>query len=211
MEHTTVSPSTVVPRLGDPAARALHERAVRGDRLAVDQLATQLLSALQRRLRRRFPRAPDDSIVNAVEDALLDYAARPARFDPSRGVPLEAYILRASTCNLVDDLRAEHRRRARESRYASSVLFDSRSPGLREFEPRYDQQTLDTELDFSAMAANDSEASALRLWLGGEKRWPRLAEALGARELPPDQQRAEVKRFKDRILSRLRRWLLRRS
>jgi hypothetical protein len=54
-------------------------------------------------------------------------------------------------------------------------------------------------------AWSDVEYAALRLWMCGERHTSVFARVVGAAGFPPREQRAIVKRFKDRLLKRLRR------
>ncbi|MEP6592523.1 MAG: hypothetical protein ABJC51_02460, partial [Acidobacteriota bacterium] len=96
----------------------LHERVLRGERMAPAEAAERFLAPLQRALCRRFPRAPDDAVNDAVEDAILDYVARPHQFDPARRVPLDRFLYIAAWRNVANLIQADQRRRIRETRYA---------------------------------------------------------------------------------------------
>jgi hypothetical protein len=69
----------------------LHEGVIAGEPGALDELASRVLRDVPPRLRRRFPLASADIVTDAVEDAILEYAANPSRFDPSRGVDLRHF------------------------------------------------------------------------------------------------------------------------
>src|SRR5688572_21502995 len=98
---------------------ALHLRIIGGDAAAADTVASVMLASVSRRLRRGFPRVPHDFIVDAVTDALvLEYLARPQRFDSGLGVPLDRYLEVAARRNLQNRLQAEARRYANEGQYA---------------------------------------------------------------------------------------------
>ena len=178
----------------------LHARLLSGDRTALDLLARELLGTLSQRLQRAFPRAPHDTVIDSVEDAILEYAAAPGRFDHLRGTPLAQFVYVAAWRNLANHLHAETRRRAREAAYASSHM----PPRASEPEPapflaeRVRSYALST-------AANEFEARAIEEWLAGRRTTSNLARALQLGNLPAAKQRREVKRFKDRILKRLTR------
>lgn len=159
---------------------------------------------LQRRLQRVFPRTAADLIADAVEDALLEYARRPDRFDPSRDVPLERYLFTAASRNLINALDSERRRREREARCGEVMLAAKLEATLDELEA---VRELETKLESSVVASSKHERAAVHLWLAGERRTQALAEALALSHLTFHNQRVEVKRFKDRILKRcLRLW-----
>lgn len=201
-----------VPRQAPPATGSvdraaltvLQARLVGGDREAAEQFTAALLPYLIRRVRRRFPRAPGDLRADAVEDALLDHLRRPARFDCSRGVPLEGYLFHTARRNLANSLDGERRRKAREAKYAtemSSVVSAEEAP----------EREATKSLLASTAAASSIEERAARLWLSGERSTSALAEALQIMGLPAAQQHSEVKRFKDRVVKRVLRRLLHKS
>jgi hypothetical protein len=145
---------------------------------------------------------------DAAEDAILDYGRSPARFDPLRGVPLDGFLYMAAWRNAVDLLNAERRRQAREKTYAETAPTAHTAPA---FQHGAGSATGERFLRTAVTAlletpVTDGERAALRLFLvQGERGTPPLAEALGLNALPASEQRCEVKRFKDRVLKRLKR------
>jgi hypothetical protein len=169
-------------------------------RAFLERMAAELLSTLQRRLRRAFPRTPDDFIVDAVEDALLEYAAGPDRHlscDAER-----AHLYRASWRNVANLVDAERRRRTRDTQYAT-LLASEHGLVRPSFADLDDHSSTDKRLD--GLATNPAEKIALLLWLNGERHSDALAKALGFSTLSVRAQRQEVKRFKDRISKRAER------
>lgn len=168
------------------------------DRDRVQELA-RLLPQLQNRLRRAFPRTSDDVRHDAAVDALVGYWIRPDQYDQQRGVPLEAYLYQAARRNVIDVHRSEARRRARECAYAQIVRTLASPRWLVAASAFQERLTL-----CGASIASTTERSALCLWASGEGVLV-IAAALGIDALPASHQRAEVKRFKDRMIKRLRR------
>lgn len=196
------------PDAGDEAARllALHERVRAGDRAALAAVMSAFLPVLVRWLRRRFPRVDDHLLAEAAEDALLDYARRPERFDPRDALAFQGALLQATRRNAVDRLRSESRRRAREGKYVRRALDEARLTELDAFEMHHDVEALlsrASEVDFTL---STSERQALRLLLEGERSTAAWARVLDLADRPPPEQRRVVKRIKDRLLKRLRRW-----
>lgn len=181
---------------------ALHQRGLRGDQSAIEEIVSYFLPVLQRKLQRAFRQASSDLIADAVEDALLEYAARPQNYDPTRGVPLERFLFRASWRNLLNSIDSARRRRAREEEYAqlASRGTPNSAAGIREI--GVEVQSVAKKL---ALAANRRELLALRFWIEGERKTQAFVDALELWHLPPSQQQMEVKRFKDRLVKRLRR------
>jgi RNA polymerase sigma-70 factor, ECF subfamily len=191
-----------MPNADEARFRALHLRVLQGDRLALDLLVEEILHSLLRDLRRAFHRVPFDLIVDAAEDALLDYAAHPDRFDVARQVPLAWFLRYAAIRNLRNLMRAEERRHAREAKYARDLTI---------IRPTRFSSTAHGPIDHLmrarvlAVAHDDGERRALLRWLDGVRATSAFADALGITHLSPDEQRREVKRFKDRLLKRLSR------
>lgn len=178
----------------------LHSRIVAGDRSVVEDFAARMLDILRRHLRRVFTNLPEEILSDAAEDSLLDYMRRPHTFDPERGVPLSAFLYRAASRNVIDIVRRDLHRRARETTYAATTLLltlPCATFALRDHETR-------SPLDLAGGFETD-ERWALWMWTSGECGVSRLAAALGVAHLSQEDQRREVKRFKDRAVKRLRR------
>jgi hypothetical protein len=58
----------------------LHDRILEGNAEALEQPAARLLSTLCNQLRNSFRHASHEFLVDAVEDAILEYALHPRRF-----------------------------------------------------------------------------------------------------------------------------------
>lgn len=194
--------------LGSPPADlpALHQRLRGGDGRAVAPLAEALLPELARRLRRRFPQMDEHLVAEAAEDAFLDYVRRPARFDLGRGVALEEYLFLAACRNVVDRQRSDVRRRVREAEYARRTLDEPRLTEAEAFEIRHDREVLLSRLADSGVVAGEAELRALRLLLNGERSPEAWAQVLELAGQPPEERRRALRRLKDGLLKRLRRW-----
>ena len=190
----------VVEEVDPEGLATLCQRIKQGDRAALNELAEYLLPILTRRLRRAYPRVPLDLLVEACEDAVLDYGSRPDRFDTSRGVPLASFLQLVAWRNLANRLEADTRRRRREATYASM----QRAP--TEATPSDQEHTAGpTRARMVELGHKGVERNALQIWLAGERRTAVLATALGIANLPSPEQRREVKRFKDRLRKRFER------
>lgn len=186
----------------------LHRRLVSGDASIVDALTALLFYHVQRRLEAAFTRTDRDYILDATVDAIMEYLAEPSRFDPGRNVPLHRFLYLAARRNVVNALDAQSRRHAREHLYA--VLATSRAAaappsGFELEQPHQERGAEEFARRVLSLANTDAERAALRCWLDGERRTMPLAAALGCGHLPIAAQRHEVKRFKDRLLKRIRR------
>jgi hypothetical protein len=102
--------------------------------------------------------------------------------------------------NLTDRLRAESAFQDRQARYAGmqTVVLPPDSQSR--------QSNIDVWAGVLAVTTDPRERRAAKLWLEGAGN-DAIAEALGVGHLPSDDRRREVKRFKDRLLKRLSRYL----
>lgn len=183
------------------ALRVYHDRAVSGDDTAPDRIAATLLPSLQQRLRKAFPTTPEEWIHDAVVDALMEYHARPARYDASRGTPLRQFLLFAARRNVLDRRDSEARRRGHETIVPSDTLSELGGAAPEVVPSDFSATIAVPEDDFT-----EAERTVLHLWRAGERRTRVYAEALGRGSLPFAEQRVHVKRLKDRVVQRARRW-----
>jgi DNA-binding response OmpR family regulator len=197
LETEPVATSTVAPEVCH--FQRLHARARLGDEDAREQVLTQALPDLTRRLQRRFRRAPRDLVVDAVEDALLDYVSDPSRFDMTRDMPLLAFLLQAARRNLINRLQSERRWHDRQNRYATDAAARTADCGPGEGAELW--QTLPA----NDLTKDDGERQAFELWRRGERRTGAFATVLGLSDRPLPEQVQGVKRFKDRLIKRIRR------
>ena len=179
----------------------LHSRVLLGDPAALEEIAARLLHLVVPPLQRRFPHVAADIVNDAVEDAILEYASRPRVFDPARSVPVSKFVYIASWRNLADLIKKDRRREMRKARFVDHLV------GVRTVDANVssENEVADGVVLLEA-AANNAERSALSVWLAGDRSTCSIAEALGMGHLTTQDQRREVKRFKDRILKRISRW-----
>lgn len=185
----------------------LHERVLANHPYAVEAVIERLLPLLTHVVQQSFPRTDEDLIVNAVEDALLEYSRQPQRFDRSRGIPLLAFLRMAALRNAMNLVRTESRRLRKEKDLRAEA---GASPAANPPQATADE-VHDPAILASAVAGvvRAEEERAVALWLKGERRTEPLAVALGIGELTADQQRRTVKQLKDRMRKRLQRILRR--
>ena len=204
-------PSVCRPGIGSPAdnedrLRMHHERALCGDDTAADCIVADLLPSLRKRLRPAFLMTPKDWIHDAVVDALLEYRSRPARYEASRGMTLTGYLLFAARRNLLNRLDSE----ARRGRHETIASADSvPEPALAAPPLVPPSNDLPMAIAIPENDFTEPERLVLQLWRAGERRTTVYAKALGLDSLPFSEQCVRVKRIKDCVVQRVRRWVRR--
>lgn len=186
---------------------ALHHALLAGDVTAPARLAELLLPALVRRLagRREVDRAEIESIVGT---SIATYLRHPDRYDATRA-PLLAYLYQ----DALGDIRNEGAKPARRPEDAAEDGVLEHVPARGNLTPeddvvdRLDPLDLPRSLVDAALAQiellGDEDREFLRLRGDGVRSTHAYAAVLGIAHLPPDQQKREVKRAKDRLDKRL--------
>lgn len=186
---------------------ALHARLVAGDPTATLDSIERWLPELIRLLALRFPRAAGEDehiIATAGIDALLDYTRNPQRYNPQQS-SLGHYLFIIAKRDLLNALRPVDRRRESEVPIDAVELF------LPD-ENRYVEDQAISKVDATAVwegvmaeITDPVDRQILRLLLEGEWSTTAYAKILGIEHLSEREQRAVVKRHKDRISKRLER------
>jgi hypothetical protein len=175
----------------------LHRDVLHGDSAAFEDLVALILQTVPSTLARRFPRASRDSIVDAVEDALLDYSANPEAFDHKRGLTLETFLTFIASRNLINTSRSEARRRVRETAYAEELARRKASDRI----PAAHHRITDTLL---SSVSSDADREFLLAWMCGFELSGECLTALGLHQ-PGVNQRLALKTVRERIVRRLKR------
>jgi DNA-directed RNA polymerase specialized sigma subunit len=195
----------------------LHRRLVDGDHVAPADLATTylvpLIASLVKSNSRRVPR---EFIEEAAHVALMCLAKSPEKFDASQNraaLPLFAHLRRVAQRDVQNILRREKRHwRRRVSmeavelpEFAGKYLGRNDDPSeplqLREEAEKADGQIL----RFVREGLNDGERQVLELMLQGERKTAAFARVLGIEQLSKEEQKAKVKRVKDKLKKRIER------
>ncbi len=105
----------------------LHARLLSGDVVAPTELAERIVPLLRRRLERLERSAGDPHLVPSVIGLVVaKYLREPERFNPARG-GLVAYLSMEARSDVLNELEARRRRRARELPVADPVELASSS------------------------------------------------------------------------------------
>lgn len=179
---------------------------------ATYDFASAYLPALNAWLQARNPRLSPDLCDEAAVEAVYNFLKAPEQFDPNRGIPLAAFLRLAARRDLLNLLK-------REKRHAHQALDDKvvelrvvvgnhsgeKGPLLALCDREDEQERLAILAGVRSMLT-EPEQRVLDLMLEGERDTPLFAAALGLAHLSAEEQEIEVKRVKDRIKARIKRW-----
>ncbi len=184
----------------------LHFRLLAGDPLAAAECVERWLPLLERQLWARSKDiAAQDShlITTAAIDALLDYTAHPEKYDPKRS-DIMTYLNMLARGDLLNA-------------WSRITRIQGRTEALQAVESsQADRNNLEEDVATSIDAAAAWERvmeeipapldrRLLALMIQGVRDTLSYAQLLGIEHLPEREQRAIVKRHKDRINKRLQR------
>jgi RNA polymerase sigma factor (sigma-70 family) len=168
---------------------------------------------LEAHLQLRFPLQDDHTRQSVIIDLLLSYNARPTVYDPNR-LSLFSFLRMAARRDMLNALSKKRRHNRRvlgddvidKHPWSSDENVMLARLALAEW---LDEQT---NLSFEQVIAElearltEEEKNILRLMLDGERSTAQFAEVMGISHLDEPVQRYRVKRMKDRIKKRLRRF-----
>jgi CheY-like chemotaxis protein len=163
------------------------------------QLVAELLPGLYRRAQRAFPGEPRQLVVDAVHDAVMEELNRRRPGREASPLPLVDRLAGAAWRNLDNLVESERRRKAREQAFAAETTVEAFAMD-EDVEAEYAAR----QAALMALAVDEVERRGIEAWLA-KAGFAEIASALGLGDLPLDEQRREVKRFKDRIKNRARR------
>lgn len=167
---------------------------------APNALAGRYLPLLAAHLRGAYPRATDDHIHGAVDEALMNFLERPARYDPARG-SLATYLRLSARGDLQNAL-------ARDARHRGASLDSVAEPPDHRKDTRSpDDPLADPRIAAELAALSAAERAVLELMIEGVRETDAYAAVLGITDRSADERRAEVKRAKDKLQKRLGRAL----
>jgi len=206
-----------VPTSRPPIEQITHtfQRLLAGEPDASADLIELLLEPLIAELRRSFPQFPDrDLLSDVVTDSLLKFVQDPARYNADkRG--LWGFLTMDARGDLLNLLRAERRRHGREIRFdpVAHDLPDGNSDIeeaiVRKLVPAGLPDGVESEALMQQLrteVSDEGDWHVLMLMAQGEKATAVFASALGILDRPFVEQQKLVKRAKDRLRVRLKRW-----
>ncbi len=191
----------------------LHRELLGGDALAFSKIADLFLPPLVAALSRKFHNLSDPHLAgHAVADALVTYLAAPEKFDPARG-KLFTYLWVAAHSDLLNHIEAE---RKHTSRKVNEKVVELRPVhAVNETEGEQDpetelllaEQASLIQMKINNIISDESDRQVVALMLDGVRETAPYAEILGVSDKPSADQKAVVKRTKDRIKIALQRGL----
>ncbi|MER3421189.1 MAG: hypothetical protein C4290_12015 [Chloroflexota bacterium] len=188
----------------------LHQRLLTGDPTVSDAAAHVLLPRIYAALRRRRPEVRDEHLLEeAAATAILEYLARPDKYDPSK-LPLTSYLVMAADRDLLNLLQRERRHQLRvvsldDVEHAFVAWNDEQDDAdAIELPPGLTREQVLQALRDKVQDERDRQVLYLMVVVE-ERRTEVYARVLGIEHLPWPEQRREVKRVKDRITKALRR------
>ncbi|MCS6865850.1 MAG: hypothetical protein RMJ56_03255 [Gemmataceae bacterium] len=176
-----------------------------GNPLAPHDIITKYLSLLVGYLQNKNPNLDEHLLNTAAEEALLNFLLQPTTFDSQRS-SFHRFLCMAAQADLKNLLEKE--RRARRAISLECVA----EPGYvrkDECEPEISWQQPQLQAEIAAL--NPRERAVLELMKDGVRETRPYATKLGLTHLDENQQRMEVKRWKDRIKRRFRRAVVQRT
>lgn len=193
----------------------IHKRLIANDPVAPADLAENVLDILVKKLSSKYYYLNDpDIIFDAASDSILSYIKNPWQFNPSkRG--LLGYLVMAAEGDLKNALSKVSRRREKEfiSDDVELTLLGGNISSRRE-NAQNEAITLDDRHKLkkvhgaiSTLFTDPKDLQMAELILGGERSTATFVTVLGLQGMSIPEQKSEVKRHKDRIKKRIKRYL----
>lgn len=197
---------------------ALHQALLGGSRVAPAKLAERLLSSVVPVLRKQLLSSYDieDLLPAALGESIANYLKYPDRYDPSLG-GLVPYVAMDARGDILNALKRRSRWRSKEvasleNRDTLDVAFDPSDRNVNVEEEALDRVELfevnaEQRERFEEELARftHEERRVIELVTNNVRATSAYADALGLTHLPVDQQRREVKKWKDRVKRRMER------
>jgi RNA polymerase sigma-70 factor (ECF subfamily) len=190
-----------------------HQRILDDEITAFAELCEVALPYLVVYLRRSFPQVETHLHETIAIDCLLEYKQKPQNYDPAKA-SLVTYLKMAARKDLLNAIDKEKRRQGHLYSYEEYILQDPNLDEDRQDVPASFNEWLqeNTSLSLSELLddlnnfLDGNEKQVLLLMLDGIRETDRYAEVMQLERLDSESRRAEVKRAKDRLLKKLRRY-----
>lgn len=195
--------------MAEPDVGAIYQALLRGEPTASRNLVNAFSGQLYAILKHRYSVLSPEAVQDAVHDALLALITRPERFNPARG-SLINYLVHIGTNKLNDQLRT-FRRRARELAVGGSVELAEveanayGGAGTEEWAAPAgaDLRSPEVEALLLEILPDPRDRCIWEFICEGRTAVSDFAQMLEIAHLPPEDQRRQVKRHRDRVQKRV--------
>jgi hypothetical protein len=194
-----------------PDETTLHQRLLRGDYIASEEISEFYLAPLVKFIsaRSNFKMVDKDLIWDACVNAVFNYIKNPVSFDPTKS-GLMTFLQMSARGDLLNLLR---RKKLKTLPLENVALLEKDGNNILEDQFIAKEEATTKMLEFKQRRAltitsnstTDIEAKFLALMLEGEKKTTVYAELLGITDLSFAEQKRLVKQFKDKLRLRARR------
>jgi DNA-directed RNA polymerase specialized sigma24 family protein len=184
----------------------LHRALLARDPTAPEAVGRAVLEPLADYTERRFHSVSADITEQAALDAVWEYLQHPEQCQATTSTGVIAYLRGIARNKVLDELRRERRRHAREERWGQQR---AREVVREAVELRDAVTTIDQDEDTAVLHTRQTEVlgtldsetdrQLLKLKLSGERKTAAFAKVLAITHLPIAEQRKIVKQHKDRI------------
>ncbi|MDQ3801946.1 MAG: hypothetical protein M3384_21185, partial [Acidobacteriota bacterium] len=185
-------------------AIALHKDLIAGRPTASAQLAEFLLPKVLNALTGKFPNVIDEHLIQtAAHNAILYYLKFPDKFDANRG-SLINFVWRLAKSSLLNLLSSKenilnHNEFVELDETQTVYSNDTKQDETIEQFLINDEQDRQTYKKLCALLPDPIDQAILKLMMDGERDTELFAAVLEISDEPPEEQRALVKKHKDRI------------
>jgi DNA-directed RNA polymerase specialized sigma24 family protein len=190
-----------------------HERIVEQEPTAFAELCQGALPHLVAFLRREFSGQDPHLHETVAIDLLLDYQRRPEQYDPQK-LSLLAYLRMAARRDMLNAIDKQTRRQ-RKLASLDDPLVELQAGGrnniqeafeLDEWLQQHTDLSLQEILERLSAELDETDERVLLLMLEGVRETARYADVMGLEWADAESQRRDVKRAKDRVMQKLRRF-----
>lgn len=203
------------PDSGLPRERQaeLHERIVEQEPTAFAELCQVALPHLVAFLRSGFSGQDPHLHETVAIDLLLAYQRRPEQYDPQK-LSLLAYLRMAARHDMLNAIDKQARRQ-RKLASLDDPLVELQAGGrnniqeafeLDEWLQQHTDLSLQEILEQLSAELDETDERVLLLMLEGVRETARYADVMGLEWADAESQRRDVKRAKDRVMQKLRRF-----
>lgn len=192
---------------------ALHERLLANDPFAPVEIAETFLLPLANALRKHFSDLRDPQLADtAATDSLMSYFSNPGKYDPTQR-SLLGYLYMDARGDLLN-LIAKERRRAEKvvellpstrEHIAETVGAGDEAEESLSGQPDRLADASPVVRRVLAKVTDQTDRRLLEMMTSGVRKTEEYAEVLGISHLPTDEQKAVVKRHKDRLKAAVKR------